>query len=375
MEGGSFKNHSSTIETLRIVSGDGALTGGGSARVVGADAALDVRFRLERFPLFGNQFGEGAVTGAIAVAGTSAAPIVDGTLTTNRFLLRIPETLPGSVRPPDPTITVVGPDAPTVAATPAAKSPGATRPAAPTVGIYERAAITIQVDIPRDAWIRRSDADIELRGWMTAWKKPEQPLALAGEINTVRGWYAFQGRTFTIEEGGVFFTGQDFDPRLELSAKRTAGDYTVHVKIGGSLSTPTLTLESEPSLPQADILSVLLFGKPAGQLNSGESAGLREQAIGVASSYVASGLRESVADTLGLDTLQYETGSQGTAGGSLTLGKYIAPDIFVTLAHRFARQGVQEIRVEYTTTPHWSVETSADTLGETGIDVFWKKRY
>src|SRR5206468_4796706 len=108
-----------TIETLRIVSGDGALTGGGSARVIGADAVLDVRFQLDRFPLFGNQFGDGAVSGAISLAGTRAAPIVDGALTTNRFLLRIPETLPGSVRLPDPTITVVGPGAPVSTATPA----------------------------------------------------------------------------------------------------------------------------------------------------------------------------------------------------------------------------------------------------------------
>src|SRR5260221_12205075 len=99
---------------------------------------------------------------------------------------------------------------------------------------------------------------------MTAWKKREQPLALAGEIDTVRGWYAFQGRTFTIEDGGVFFTGQDFDPRLELSAKRTAGDYTGHVKIGGSLSPPPLTLESEPALPQAALPPLPLLRQPAG---------------------------------------------------------------------------------------------------------------
>ncbi len=363
-----------TIETLRIASGRGVLTARGSARVAGTGSTLDVHVQLERFPLFANQFGEGATSGTITVTGTSAAPIVEGALTTDRFVLRVPETLPGSVRPPDPTITVVGPGAPPAAAPSGtvAEAPGA---AAPRIGIYERAAITVQVDVPNNAWIRRSDAEIELRGWMTAWKKPMQPLALAGEIDTVRGWYTFQGRTFTVESGRVTFTGQDFDPLLDLTAVHTAGDYTVRVKLGGVLSKPTLALESEPSLDQADILSVLLFGKPASQLSSGESAGLREQAIGVAGSYVASGLRESVAETLGLDTLQFESGSSGVQSSSLTLGKYVAPDVFVSLAHRFAKQGAQELRVEYRITPHWSVETSADTLGDSGIDVFWKNRY
>ncbi|HEY2388131.1 MAG TPA: translocation/assembly module TamB domain-containing protein [Candidatus Binatia bacterium] len=369
----SVDGAAASIESLRIVSGNGSLTAKGSASAVGGDAVLDVQVQLDRFPLFANQFGEGATSGTIAVSGTSAAPIVEGALTTDRFVLHVPESLPGSVRPPDPTITLIGPGVPPPP--PAAKPEESVRASAPNLGLYERAAITVQVDVPNNAWIRRSDTEIELRGWMTAWKKPAQALALAGEIDTVRGWYAFEGKTFTIENGRVTFTGQDFDPLLELAASRTSGDYTVRVKIGGALSKPTLTLESEPSLDQADILAVLLFGKPASQLNSGESSGLREQAIGVASSYVASGLRESVSDTLGLDTLQFETGNGAAQTSSLTLGKYVAPDVFVSLAHRFAKQGVEEIRVEYTVTPHWSVETSADTLGDSGLDVFWKNRY
>ena len=241
--------------------------------------------------------------------------------------------------------------------------------------IYDQATITIRIDIPNNAWIRRSDTNVELRGWMAVTKRPGAEAALTGEINTVRGWYTFQGKTFTIEEGRVTFTGNDFNPLLDLTAAYKAGDYTVRVKIGGSISKPALTLESEPALEQADILSVLLFGKPASQLSQNESASLREQAIGVASNYVAGQLTRSVADALGVDTLRFETGGEGAQGASVALGKYIAPDVFVSIAHRFARQGVQELRIEYTVTPHWSIETSTDSLGESGLDVFWKNRY
>ena len=48
-----------TLETLRIVSGKGSLTAHGTASAFGGDATLDVQVQLERFPLFGNQFGEG----------------------------------------------------------------------------------------------------------------------------------------------------------------------------------------------------------------------------------------------------------------------------------------------------------------------------
>ena len=78
---------------------------------------------------------------------------------------------------------------------------------------------------------------------------------------------------------------------------------------------------------------------------------------------------------LGVDVLQFQTGGQGVQGASVSVGKYVAPNVFVTLAHRFAKQGVQEVRVEYSFRPHWSVESSSDTVGETGVDVFWKRRY
>jgi autotransporter translocation and assembly factor TamB len=374
-----------TIEQLRIASRGGTLSGGGTAEIAGGDTTVDARFELARFPLFDNEFGDGAASGWIWLSGNAAAPSVEGALETAGLVLRIPESLPGAVHPPDPTIMVVGPDAPAAAATGAPLRPTSAdapavadesrAPALPAPSIYERAAIKIQLDVPRDAWIRRSDANIELRGWMTVWKKPAEEIHLAGEIDAVRGWYSFQGKTFTLEEGRVTFTGTGFDPLLHLVATHTAGDYTVRVVVGGTITKPSLTLESDPALEQADILSVLLFGRPANQLSRNESTGLREQALGIAGNYVASELRQSVADALGVDDLRFQGGDSGLSDAKVSLGKYVAKDVFVSLAHRFGRQSVEEVRIEYRITPHWSLETSSDTLGESGIDVFWKRRY
>jgi translocation and assembly module TamB len=282
--------------------------------------------------------------------------------------------LPSASRPPDPTIVVIGPGAPPAPApTPAVKKAEAATPPAP--GIFERAAITVQVSVPRNAWVRRSDANVELQGWMTAWKKPDDELHLAGDIRGVRGWYAFQGKKFDLEEGGVRFTGQGFDPVLDIKATHKAGEYLVRLRVGGTITKPSLALESEPSLDQADVLAVLLFGAPASGLSRSESAGLREQALGIAGGYVASELRQSVANALGVDDLQFDAGSEGLRDASVSVGKYVANDIFVSLAHRFGDQSVEEVRIEYVIRPGWSLETSTDTLGRSGVDLFWKRRY
>ncbi len=210
---------------------------------------------------------------------------------------------------------------------------------------------------------------------MTAWKKPGEELRVAGDIRAVRGWYAFQGKKFTIVEGSsVRFSGQDLDPVLDITATHTAGEYLVRLRVGGTITKPSLALESEPPLDQADVLAVVLFGAPASQLSRSQSAGLREQALGIAGGYVAAELRQSVANALGVDDLQFDTGTTGLEDARVSVGKYVADDIFVSLAHRFG-QSVEEVRVEWMFRPEWSLETSTDTLGRSGVDLFWKRRY
>lgn len=364
-----------TLERLRVVSGGGSLEADGTAALTSDGAATDVRLTLARFPLYSGDYGEGAASGTITVRGGTRAPVVTGRLTTDRLVLKIPESLPGSVRPPDPTITVVGPGAlpeRAVRPMPAVPEDG---PHAPVPTLYERAAIDLALDVPRDAWIRRSDANIELRGALAGRKLPGEAFHLTGEIDAERGWYSFQGKKLTLSEGRVTFTGEGFDPLLHLVAVHDADAYTVRVIVGGTITKPALTLESDPPLEQGDILSVLLFGRPAGRLSQAESTGLREQAISVAGSYAAAELRQSAADVLGLDNLEFNTGTQGLVDSKVSLGKYIASDVFISLAHRFGKQNVEELRIEYRVTPQWSVETSSDTLGDSGIDAFWKKRY
>jgi translocation and assembly module TamB len=367
-----LEGQAATVERLHVAAGDGTIDGRGNVRIEPSGPALDVRIELTRFPLFDNKDGHAAASGWLWASGTLAAPVLEGSIETEELVFQIPETLPGQVRPPDPTIEVVGPDAPV-----APQAVAATQredAAAPTPSVLDRAAITVQVQVPRNAWIKRSDAEIELRGWITAWKKPDEELQLSGVIEVVRGWFSFQGKTFDVTEGEVTFTGQGLAPNLHLVAEHRAGEYTVRVVLGGTVTKPKLTLESDPTLSQADILSVLIFGKPASELSSGQSAGLREQALGVAAGYAASELRQSVANALGVDTLEFNTGGGSLEQASISAGKYVAPDLFVSLAHRFG-EAVEELRIEYFLTPHWTIETSTDTRGRSGADVFWKLRY
>ncbi len=289
-----------------------------------------------------------------------AYPVVRGELTLTRLLVRptLLETTSGPSLEPDPTIEVVGRE----------EGP-APPPAAPSVDVADALSLDVQVSIDRDAWIRRSDADVELRGKIRLGKEAYQPLFVTGEIRLVRGWYAFQGRRFDLDEGRIIFGGDvPPDPQLDITATNKTGEYEVKVEITGRASAPALALSSEPPLEQADILSLLVFGRPARDLGHQQSVDLQRQAISLASGYVMPELRQSVMNTLGLDT--FEVGDEGVRAG-----RYVTRDVFISLAQDFTGRAGQVVGVDYAVTRRMSLKLSTSTRGDSAVDFLWRRRY
>jgi translocation and assembly module TamB len=127
-------------------------------------------------------------------------------------------------------------------------------------------------------------------------------------------------------------------------------------------------------LEQADILSVLLFGKPAATLSDGQQVALQAQALKTAANFIASDLRQSVARKVGLDVLEFDFGDQ-LSEGRVGIGKYVREDVFVSASQEFGEEKEQEVAIEYNITPNWQIRSSTTSDGESGIDIFWKKSY
>ena len=98
-------------------------------------------------------------------------------------------------------------------------------------------------------------------------KRRSAELDLTGRVDIVRGWFAFQGRRFELERGAIQFTGGDkINPSLDIIARYRLPEYQVDATISGTVEKPTLTLASQPRLEQADILALLIFGRPINAL-------------------------------------------------------------------------------------------------------------
>ncbi|MBW3534712.1 MAG: translocation/assembly module TamB [Gemmatimonadetes bacterium] len=164
----------------------------------------------------------------------------------------------------------------------------------PGPGLLADGELSIRVTIERDTWLRNADLDLEIytppgEAPLRVTNNPETgDLVLEGTVNSDRGRYTFAGRELELTSGSVTFLGsQTPDPLLQLNAshevpRRGREALVILVNVGGRLSEPRLTLSSnsEPPLPESDLLSYLAFGRDASSLFASEGSGIMGDALG-----------------------------------------------------------------------------------------------
>jgi translocation and assembly module TamB len=204
-------------------------------------------------------------------------------------------------------------------------------------------------------------------------KTGSEPVRLIGEVETIRGWLAVMGKQFKVAKAKITFTGGvPIDPGLDITADYQAQHYLIHVVVGGTASKPTLTFKSEPNLEQADVLSVLLFGKPTSQLSGGERRDLKTRASEVATGFAASQISQQVSQALGLEEMGIELRQTGSGVG---VGSYLGQNTYATFSEDFSQQGGQRIDLEHYLTRHLEVDTDTTSRGDRGADILWSTNY
>src|SRR6185436_7353807 len=172
-------------------------------------------FYADNFKVLGNEVGNLHVSSNLELTGTLAKPKLQGDL---------------GISTGNMTIDT-------------AKKEGAqdeTRP-----GILGQLELGVHLTIPDDLVVKADDlqvgdspvglgkVNLTLGGDVNIAAAPGKPITLVGEVNTVRGFYDYQGRRFTIlRDGKVQFQGDpitQLDPALDVAGERTIQAVTVHV--------------------------------------------------------------------------------------------------------------------------------------------------
>jgi translocation and assembly module TamB len=234
----------------------------------------------------------------------------------------------------------------------------------------------VTVKIPDDFWIKGKDEFVEIKGNIQLKKDPFRSFILYGSVQPVRGTYRFRGKLFQIKQGELRFTGQeDINPSINIEAVNSIGDVKIIIRLTGTFEQLNVVLDSDPAMDQSAIISYLVFGRAPDDLSEKESFQAQDAALSFTGQIAADQLRDIVGDALGIDYLNINAGSGGIHQGSLTMGKYVLPKVFVTFRQGFDQTTTQQLSVTYTINKHFDLETQVDDEQTSAVDLIWKYEY
>jgi translocation and assembly module TamB len=245
--------------------------------------------------------------------------------------------------------------------------------------------LNVTIDLGRDTEVKQGTTlDVVLQG------KPmialDGDVRAGGEIRLARGTISIQGKDFTIENGTVTFMGDPTNPQVALTAKWAAPDQTiVYADFIGPLKTGKVTLHSDPSHSQQEILAYILFGTAddpnatASTQGAGGTQGLN--VVGGAAGAAATQPINRMLDGFGL--------AGGVSTKIDTSGTSPRPEVEVRIARDITLQvawvlGVPPpgtnpdstlVSLNWHFLRKWSLETTVGDAGTSIVDLIWQQRY
>ena len=185
----------------------------------------------------------------------------------------------------------------------------------------------LRVELGDDAHFFGFGLDTKLEGALEISRSQNSPALTYGELRVVEGHYRIYGRTLEIEHGKLLFFGSLTNPALDIRAVRQTQDIKVGLQMNGTLRKIRSQLFSTPSLPDGDIIAVMLTDKPFAEIGNQDSNALLG-AVATLGINQGKSLTNEIRSKLGLDTLAINSGGDPT-NSSLTLGKYLTPSLFI----------------------------------------------
>jgi translocation and assembly module TamB len=227
------------------------------------------------------------------------------------------------------------------------------------------------------------NADLRLRG--TA----DRPVML-GRVEVLEGEISFNGNKYQLERGDVTFANPaKTQPVIDLQATTRVRDYDITVRFRGDASAPNglkITWQSEPQLPEADVIALLALGRtqeeaaysqPNGSFGFGGDATnlLLNEALNTSvSSRVQKlfGVSRIKIDPQGLNS---ETSVyRGTQGPQLTVEQQVVTNLTLTYSTNVSVSNQQIIQGEYNITRNISIVALRDQNGVVSFDLKIRRR-
>jgi translocation and assembly module TamB len=190
-----------------------------------------------------------------------------------------------------------------------------------------------------------------LAGNITVRSGYDEVTRATGELSIEEGKYIAYARKLDIQRGRLIFTGGPIqDPGIDLRAIKEFPDVTAGINVRGTLQQPRMSFFSDPSLPQSQIVSLILAGGGLESVQNPKAGGAGNEALAQGGAILA----QQLGSRVGIEDVSLETDL--TNETSLVLGKFLSPRLYVSYGVSLTEQ-LNTLKLRYTLGDHWTVKT------------------
>ena len=224
------------------------------------------------------------------------------------------------------------------------------------------------------------NADLRVRG--TA----DRP-AILGRVEVLEGEISFNGNKYMLERGDVTFANPTkTQPIIDMAATTRVRDYDITVQFRGDASVPNglkVSWQSDPQLPEADVISLLALGRTqeeSAAVASNGSFGFGGEASNLLinealNSTVNSRLQRLFgASRVKIDPQGLASDTAVVRGPQVTVEQQVANNLTLTYSTNVSVSNQQIIQVEYNITRNISIVALRDWNGVVSFDFKIRRR-
>lgn len=272
-----------------------------------------------------------------------------------------------------------------------------------------KTSMDVHLEMGNDVELSLKGLHASLIGGVNLTQQTQGSIRANGELSVKKGQYKAYGQDLNIDQGQLLFTGGPWDsPGINLRASKkvtnnnddfiasnqlfdfntsnlqtpTIGtNVTVGVEVTGRLTSPRVLLFSVPAiLSQADILSMLVLGRPASQANKagGQLLLAAISSMNIGSANHGAQLIEQLKQNLGFDfnvkttTSFNQRTNQLSDSTSFVVGKSLSKRIYLSYNVGLSQADPNVFTLKYLLNKFLSIQVSTSESGN-GIDVFYTR--
>ena len=224
------------------------------------------------------------------------------------------------------------------------------------------------------------NADFRVRGSV------DRPVIL-GRVEVLEGEVTFNGTKYNLERGDVTFANPaKTQPVIDLQATTRVRDYDITVQFRGDASVPNglkVTWQSEPQLPEGDVIALLALGRTREESAAANSAGSLGFGGEASNLLINEALNSTVnsrlqrlfgASRVKIDPQGLASETSVVRGPQVTIEQQVASNLTLTYSTNVSVSTQQIIQAEYNISRNMSIVALRDQNGVVSFDFRFRRR-